>query len=609
MPAPTFDQQRQRLLAEALQLSRYLLNRPEAVDPDWVERRQERLRQLQKALKAFAHPIQRKPLAPTEMPLDVRHAFVKAVLLVTRYQAVGGCTWRGTLPSPTLSQYCPDPIPASWVASETLQSLSPNGAIATLCRFFDLPDDVPTELTTLLTQVDAQIDRQRQIIAAVLAEFGLMTTATQSGSPDGVIAAPERVVALFQQLFGTIPVPAEAIDCVYTDMQIYFCLNYQDGKLYQQSLDGHHDAIGWYSFSENERIQLQVFLQSLGAFNFEKFRRFPIFGACDPTTINQEWCDRLAQKIGVPTSAVIQALVRSVSIIPTQKAEAFLMHDIWGHHWQFMLTQFERDYTILADCHHPLRAAETAYTAEGPLSCQELFRVEGERVEVDEERSLLFFHGEVQQRLGLLFTHLIGEMLADIAEFKFIWKHTELSDQLPSSSLFKTEPTKLDLSLNDIDILFLQVLKPLLEMEFSVLKDSVLETELLAEWAEAGHPIHSLEFRTSLKQAIVRLYQIFLEEYNRTYLPTMTGDIGIFTQAVSNLLYLQNAISELYTDEAVSANPNLPFQDLLLVFVSSYCSNDSYADFWDIDDVLANYFLPCWQQLQQFAVLYPSQVS
>jgi hypothetical protein len=192
-------------------------------------------------------------------------------------------------------------------------------------------------------------------------------------------------------------------------------------------------------------------------------------------------------------------------------------------------------------------------------------------------------------------------MLADIAEFKFIWKHTKLSDQLPSSSLFKTEPTKLDLSLNDIDVLFLQVLKPLLEMEFSVLKDTKLETELLAEWAEAHYPTHSLEFRTSLKQAIVRLYQVFLEEYNKTYLPTMTGEIGIFTQAVSNLLYLQNAVSELYTDPTVKANPNLPFQDLLLVFVSSYCSSDSYADFWDVDDVLANYFLPCWQRLQQFA--------
>ncbi|MBD2460940.1 hypothetical protein H6G89_07770 [Oscillatoria sp. FACHB-1407] len=585
MPAPTSDEQRQRLLAEALQLSRYLLNRPEAVDPDWVERRQDRLRQLQKALKAFAHPIQRKSLAPVEMPLEVRQAFVKAVLLVTRYQQVGGCTWQGTLASPTLSQYCPDPVPTKWVTSD---------AITSLCRYFDLQSDIQTELTDLLTQVDIQIDRQRQIIAAVLAEAGF--------SSAGVTAAPDQVVTLFQKLFGAIPIPPEVIDCVYTDMQIYFCLNYQDGKLYQQDPNGHHDCIGWYSFTESDRTQLQGFLQSLGEFSFEKFRRFPIFGACDPTIINQEWCDRLAQQIGVPTSLVIQALVRSVSIIPTQKAEAFLMHDIWGHHWQFMLTQFERDYTILADCHKPLRAAETAYTPEGPLTCRELFIIEGEQISVDEERSYLFFHGEVQQRLGLLFTHLIGEMLADIAEFKFIWKHTELSDQLPSSSLFKTEPTKLDLSLNDIDILFLQVLKPLLEMEFSVLKDSLLETELLAEWTEDNYPTHSLEFRTSLKQAIVRLYQIFLEEYNNTYLPTMTGEIGIFTQAVSNLLYLQNAVSELYTDPIVNANPDLPFQDLLLVFVSSYCSSDSYADFWDVDDVLANYFLPCWQRLQQFVV-------
>lgn len=52
---------------------------------------------------------------------------------------------------------------------------------------------------------------------------------------------------------------------------------------------------------------------------------------------------------------------------------------------------------------------------------------------VDAERARLFFQGEVRQRLGLMFTHLIGEMVADVAEFKFIWDRPELSEQLPCS--------------------------------------------------------------------------------------------------------------------------------------------------------------------------------
>jgi hypothetical protein len=195
----------------------------------------------------------------------------------------------------------------------------------------------------------------------------------------------------------------------------------------------------------------------------------------------------------------------------------------------------------------------------------------------------------------LLFTHLIGEIVADVAEFKFIWDNPQSADKLLSSSIFKTEPTKLDLSLGDIDFLFLQVLRPLLELSLSVFSESDLEKDLISEWQNS-----SLELTINLKQAIAHLYQIFLEEYNATYLPTMTGDsedMGIFAKAVSNLLYLQNAIDSLYKDFIAESNPALPFQDLLIIFIGNYSSSDNYSEFWELDDVLANYFLPCWQML------------
>jgi hypothetical protein len=261
-----------------------------------------------------------------------------------------------------------------------------------------------------------------------------------------------------------------------------------------------------------------------------------------------------------------------------------------------MLTQFRSDYGILTHCDQPLRAAETAYTPHGPLTCRELFGRSGTQVTVNLELAQLFFQGEVQQRLGLLFTHLIGEMIADVAEFKFVWENPQSAAQLPSSSLFKAEPTKLDLSLADIDFLFLRILQPLLELHLSPLEDVPLETDLLSEWADQqGMP--SLELRTSLKGAIAQLYQLFIAEYNRTYLPTMIGDDGLFTKIVSNLLYLQNVVNSLYVYRSAAQNPQLPFQDLLIIFIGCYCSSDSYSEFWAIDDVLAAYFLPCWHLL------------
>ncbi|MBW4551816.1 MAG: hypothetical protein KME35_12005 [Aphanocapsa sp. GSE-SYN-MK-11-07L] len=560
MSAP--ESLQRQLLAEALQLSRQ-------VETGLAElARQERLRDIGQKLQGFAHPLQRDRLDLTAIPLPVRQTFVKAALLLSRYPQVGGLNWQGSLRSPTLSQYQPDRIPPTLLAEESLAQLG---------QLFDLPDSYLDELTEVLAKVDRRIERRRRVIQAVLEEMKV----------------PGQTAIVFQHLFGAVPMPAQALNWVATEMQIFFCIHYAQGCLYSDDEQGKSCFELWNRLSPEDRDQLQQFLTELERFSYGKFDRFPVFGPCDPSRIDYAWCDRIAQKTGSSWAEVIQVLSQSVSIIPSQKAEAFLVHDIWGHHWQLLLTEFAADYNLLATCGEALRAGETAYTSEGPLSCRNLFSVVGDRVYLDQERSRLFFQGEVQQRLGLLFTHLIGEMLADAAEFKFAWDYPQQIAQLQSSSVFAHTPTKLDLSLTDIDFLFLEVLRPLLEMSLSALTETPLEADLLADWAAAGGP--SLELRTSLKQALAEMYQVFLAEYNATYLPTLTGDVGLFTKLVSNLLYLQNAINQLYTDAEAAAE--LPFQDLLLLFVGCYCSSDSYAEFWAIDDVLAAYFLPCWQRL------------
>jgi hypothetical protein len=535
---------RKRLLAEAWQITRSLNG---LKDEALLENRRSRLRELNQELKAFAHPIQRHRLQPQSIPLTIRQSFVKAAVLLTRYNQVGGSQWQGTLRSPTLSQYQPDPLPA------VLESAD---AISLLCQRFELPD-FQTELQETLRSVDQRISQQQRIIAAV----------GWKELPD-----PSMILARFQTLFGLIPIPLEAIDCIYTDMQIYFCLDIP--KL-------------------EANPSLQGFLATLGQFSFAQFQRFPIFGACDPKNVDAAWCDRLSQSLCLSKSEILRTLSRSIAIIPTAKAEAFLLHDIWGHHWQGLLTSFEADYGILASCNEPLRAGETAYTVEGPLSCGELFEVVDGTVRLEEERSRLFFHAEVRQRLGLLFTHLLGELLADVAEFKFIWEHPQSADQLLSSSLFKSEPTKLDLSLADVDFLFLRVLRPLLDMQLSVTAETDLEMDLLDRWNHSGIS-QSMTLRVELKGAIARLYQIFLEEYESAYLPQITDNL--FTEIISNLLDLQHAVSDLYTD---IESDSQPFQDLLTLFVGNAVSGDSYGEFWGVDEAIAAYFLPCWAVLAE----------
>ena len=401
------------------------------------------------------------------------------------------------------------------------------------------------------------------------------------------VSPNQERLKLFQALFGPLAIPETIIDCIYTPLQFYFCLPYKDGKFYSSNPN--------IPLPEELSSSLHAFLQQLDEFNYQQFDRFPTFGPCHPAYIDPGWSQALAKATGDSQADIIRVLSRAVGIIPTHKMEAFLIHDVWGHHWQYLCTQFASDYAILKDCGQPLHAGETAYTPDGPINCRMLFQVQGEQVQLDHAKAHLFFHGEVQQRLGLLFTHLIAEMIADAAEFKFIWNNPDHADQLLSSSVFKELPTKLDLTLADIDFLFLQVLRPLVEIHLSALEETPLETDLLREWGQAGVDVGSLGLKTSLKAVIAALYQIFFQEYNATYLPTLVGEASLFTDIVSNLLYVQNVLNELYT-EPINKNA-VPFQDLLLLFVGCYCSRDSYAEFWSLDDTLAAYYWPCWHLL------------
>ncbi|NEQ45145.1 MAG: hypothetical protein F6K00_16920 [Leptolyngbya sp. SIOISBB] len=572
-------------IAEALTLSRFLISQTDNTDPVLIERRRDRIREIQKSLQACAHPIHRAARPVPEIPLSVRQAFVEAALLISRYFAVGGSGWRGTLASPTLSRYRPDPVPTSWS--------TPVG-IAAMGASFGLPDQVMDAIVAQLDQVDTEIDRQRRLIEAVLQTVGL--------SLDKPLPlTTEPFVSLFQELFDGILIDPDKLNVVLTPTQLYFCIDFP-------ALE---DFAGWRQLCPNEHEgALRQLHQQLSAFTFKKFQRFPTFGPCQPEGIRSSWARAVSDRYHVqaaspdsmPPEQVIQRLSKSVGVLPTKDAEMFLVHDIWGHYWQLLFSQFNSDYTALADCGEALRAHETAYTPAGPLTCRELFEFAGPLVSLHEDKAVQFFHGEVRQRLGLLFTHLLGELVADIAEFKFTFTNPQVTHQLPSSSAFTDYPANLDLSLADLDFLFLRVLQPLLEIHLSPAEASPLEIELLADSPLlhlGAEQIPRLE--VNLKKAIAQMHYCFLTEYGDHYLPTVESEESLFAEIAINLLHLQNVINTLYTDSQFTEQSPLPFQDLMIVFISRFCSGDSYAEFWQVDNVLADHFAPCWQLLKSLS--------
>lgn len=575
------------ILAEVLDIARCLRRRGQTPEDNeaFYQRQQQRLKGLQAKLATHRrHPLTDALKPANTIPKPVRQAFVRAALLVRRYHQLAGHQWQGTLASPTLSKQVPDQIPA------VLESAD---AIASLCTHFQLA--AKDSLETMVQQVDQRIAHQVSTIQSVLSSVGLAQSTDGAAVTTTENMAPMRRIqaaALFKHLFGiTLP----AVDIVYTPLQIYFCLPSNATDLAAQ-------------VPAAEQPCLQELYESMADFSFDQFRRFPTFGPCQPKHISTAWVTPISQHLGQTTDSIIKALSTSVSVLPAAKAEAFLIHDIWGHYWQLMMTQFQADYAILAHCDDPLRAGETAYTDQGPVVCRELFHPTGDQVTLDEPKAHNFFHGEVRQRLGLVFTHLIAEMMADVAEFKFVWRNPDASNELPSSSVFKTAPVKLDLSLIDLDFLFIRVINPLMEINISAIATSPLEQEILSIWQEQGIRSPSLELKTHLKQQLSRLHEIFLDDYRQHYLSSLKSTSGIFGQAATNLVYLQNTINHLCVDACqdvtaeLAKNSSCPplYHDLLMIFIGCFYSGDSYSNFWQMDAMLAEHFLPCWHLLHQW---------
>ncbi|MBX2863346.1 MAG: hypothetical protein KTR27_07295 [Leptolyngbyaceae cyanobacterium MAG.088] len=573
----------QTMLTEALEIARCLRRRGDCSDENktFYQRQQTRLQSLQTDLAQWQrHQVKHQTSPIKEIPLTVRQAFVRAALLTRHYHQLAGHQWQGTIPSPTLSKQLPDDIPAI---------LTTEDAIVPLCQHFQLSSQDQRDVIRVLNNVDERIAHQATVIQATLSSVGLANI-THNSQPNLQLSKIQAAV-LFKHLFG-ITVPANVIDIVFTPLQIYFCLSAEQSALAAQ-------------VPSSEQQQLAEVFETMQNFSFDQFRRFPTFGPCKPSYIDTTWVTPMAQQLQEPVDSIVDALSSSVSILPTAKAEAFLIHDIWGHYWQLMMTQFEADYAILGHCDEPLRAGETAYTDQGPVTCRELFSPTGDDVSLDEHKAHAFFHGEVKQRLGLVFTHLIGEMMADVAEFKFVWCHPQSAEELLSSSVFKAKPVKLDLSLLDLDFLFIRVIDPLMKINISALETSPLEQEILASWKTKGVKPLSLELKAHLKQKLSRLHELFLDDYRQHYLSSLKSSTGLFGQAATNLVYLQNTINHLCVDACrdVTAEtvdqPQL-YHDLLMIFIGCFCSGDGYSNFWQMDAVLAQYFLPCWHLLHEW---------
>ena len=558
MPAPLFDANRQQWLDQAITISRRL---PEGT-PEQQLRWEQQLHGLWQALQPFQHGLMESPQPVGQIPMKVRCAMAEALVLLPLYQGlVDPKACYGSLRSPTLERYQPVFVPEAW---------QPHLTAAGVAQALGLSGEEQGAIAERREQAVARVERHRLLSTLRQQLNGLETQADAA--------------RLFQQLLGGVSVPIQAVQHLGTDFQLIFALDY--GRDEQGHLQLQDDS--WREMTVEEQAAVKAFLENMEQFSFTQLARFPSFGHAEPQGIDLELIEQLSAETGLSGADVQRMLSQSIGIVPTAKAEAFLIHDIWGHFWQLLLTSFEGDYALLARADQGLAPGLAAYTADGPLGLRQLFVREGGWVSLDLPLAQKFFHGEAQQRLGYLLTHLMAELLADVQEFQWVWQFPEQSELLPSSSLFKELPAKLDLTLRDVAFFFPRILEPLLSLTVLPTQESNLEQSLLQEWGAFDG-----ETRGSLKGAIAQLQSVFWQEYLATYAPETAVEGGWFSDFLGNLLQLQHGINGLYT--STFAQQEQSFQAVMVLFIGAYCSGDCYEDFWHLDDDLAQWLLPSWQ--------------
>jgi hypothetical protein len=170
---------------------------------------------------------------------------------------------------------------------------------------------------------------------------------------------------------------------------------------------------------------------------------FPAFSPLRPHHPDPALLRLLAPEVPGLDEASLRALVASlVTVLPRLDADKYIVHDVWGHHWQAHLFAFEDAYQRIA-----------AY-ADLPADLPPPHGLPG------------FIRHRVLDAL----IALTAEILADAVEFRF----NQIAPlRLPSSSFFDHLPTKLDLTLADLP----------LYLRFA--------TRGLRE-APSGHPVHDL---------------------------------------------------------------------------------------------------------------------
>lgn len=444
-------------------------------------------------------------------------------------------------------------------------------------------EDVRREEAALASDlVDAE--RKQAIVRALRDEFDLWPDAP------GLRAGIAR---LFQTIYPGAPLPSEEVELVVTSTLVFFCL----------PLDKKGEALTTDRFAAlppAEKAAVQRFLHEQKRFTQRRFASFPAFGLVECQRLELDFIERIAERARVSAANVIEELPRLMTILPLAEIDKYLIHDVWGHGWQASMLRFDDLYEQIADFAQPLELEEAATTANAVrIGLAECFVGSGEALQLDEAKFRAFAIAEVCQRLPIALSAVLAEMLADVAEYKFLAEHPDQADWLPSSSRLAAYPAMLDLTLADIPFYFSQATKV---FRLWMTQES-RQKRLIEQLVELGAAPTAACFAVS--HAIDAWRQLecgyFRPELSWTEVDGRLR-VNAFTRVVLNFVGLHRTLLATYRDVAAQAPGRLPlksFRDLFVLAASVFFEADPARNLWRVDEFLTLAFVPFCRRLAE----------
>jgi hypothetical protein len=455
---------------------------------------------------------------------------------------------------------------------------------------FNLDSETVNGLSHRLSRRTSPLRHRHQIMQSLETNFNLVSDNPQLDAD---------ILQLFQSLYPDAPFETGEVKLVKTSSVLYFCLPTEPRGEAQEPTISTDEQRAKHNTSQRPKAYYEKFLRKI--WEVEPFAHFPVFGTFDAEDLDLTLRQKIAADTELSLELVTLTLTRMIGVLPLAELDKYLIHDTWGHQWQESLLDFEEPYTALTLFKRPLSLTETALVLGEQTSFADTFvKTEAGTIALDPVKLQQFIDAELYERAIIAFTPILAEMLADVVEYKFLELHPEQEHLLPSSSLLKAFPSKLDLTLVDLRTCFVHASEVFQNWVTSELTQQQLHKEICEKLDIPNDATKHKE----LTQVLSTAAELCKDQLHAFYEPewawekTEDGHLkpNAFSLTALNFLRIHTALIQTYEDLSQIETP-YGFKDILVLAMGTFFERNPQQNIWQLDSFLTEAFLPRWQKL------------